>query len=57
MKSVWYKDPEKGWVQVRMHAVDANHAVSVDPENYSFFEPSVDSAVEDGNEIKEDDGA
>ena len=38
-KKVWHRTDEKDWHQVTMEAVDANHAVSVDPDHWSFEKP------------------
>lgn len=50
-KKVWHHTDEKGWHQVTMEAVDANHAVSVDPDHWSFEKP-----VEEKVEVVEDKG-
>jgi hypothetical protein len=36
---LWHNDPEKGWVQVELHATDAVHALNVDPANWSTEKP------------------
>jgi len=45
-KILWFKDPEKGWVPVELHATDAVHALNVDPENWSTEKPSLISDAE-----------
>ena len=48
-KTLWYRDEEKGWHKVRLHIIDANHAVEVDPKNWSLTKPE---DVEDQPEPK-----
>lgn len=36
---LWFKDLEKGPVQVELHDIDAAHALAVDPENWSVDRP------------------
>lgn len=44
-KKVWHLNDEKGWHRLTMEAVDANHAVEVDPAHWSFEKP-VEEKVE-----------
>lgn len=48
-KKIWHLTEEHGWQVRTMEAIDANHAVSVDPEHWSFEKPSDEpvEAVED----------
>lgn len=48
-KKVWHLNDEKGWHQLTMEAIDANHAVATDPEHWAFEKPAepVLPAVED----------
>jgi len=50
-KKVWHLNDEKGWHQLTMEAIDANHAVSADPEHWSFEKP-VEEKVEEAFGVK-----
>lgn len=39
-KKVWHRGTDGGWRLHTMEAVDANHAVRVDPEHWSFEKPN-----------------
>lgn len=54
-KKVWHKD-EKGWHSLIMEAVDANHAVAVDPANWAFEKPPEDEPLPELREIEVDLG-
>lgn len=45
-KKVWHLVEGKGWHKKIMEAVDATHAVSVDPEHWSFTNPDDASETE-----------
>lgn len=51
-KKVWHLD-DKGWRQITMEAIDAHHAVAVDPKHWSFADPkasTLESPEMDGDE-------
>lgn len=50
-KNVWHLNDDRVWIKMTMEAVDANHAVDVDPDRWSFEKPA-DPAPEQ-IEIKE----
>jgi len=39
-QKVWHRTDEKGWHVLTMEAVDARHAVDVDPANWAFEKPA-----------------
>lgn len=54
-KKIWHLNDEKGWHQTTMEAVDANHAVSVDPDHWSFEKPADPVAEIVGDDTHGDD--
>ena len=39
MKTLWHKSDDKDWHKVKLHEVDASHALAADPDHWSVEDP------------------
>lgn len=53
IRTLWHKTDDLDWHQVKLHAIDAMHALDVDPAHWKQAKPEPEVEAEPEEEIQE----